>query len=295
MVRLRFFFFGWIIFWFSQAALSNEIEWSRKIARKIIADAYCGPLGPSLPERPPDGSMFENTRILLEVGHESVEGIIRDGILNQFQVGTENTLAAKSDKSRRRRLSSERSGSWGRLDSDMQESNPYHFLRPKYAFLDLTRRVSSYHRPTFIYGEYGNVIFVLKDRVKRRSTWTRQDSFNSPGKAFTFYDSPEIWKVSGYAEAQIWGEVDLRDISEIWVRESVPDLVVDSLIGVGLPLYIYEKAKYNNGDGYHRRRRRISPGNELKIELLDQVVSEPWSDWRGKEEFVSHRCDASLR
>ena len=101
-----------------------------------------------------------------------------------------------------------------------EKSHPFHQLRPKYAFLAPSEKT---RLPT----DYGNVYFVLKHRVKDRSTFTVGDSLNNRSqnrtnnRAFSF-DYPTLLDLEDreYYETQIYGDLNIGDVYEV-----VPELI----------------------------------------------------------------------
>jgi hypothetical protein len=131
-------------------------------------------------------------------------------------------------------------------------ATPANKLRPKYAYMNFHEQVPFNTKAPYNY--YGGAAAVLKEEVKQRSTWTVGDSLNNSGftadlsailksldsiKAFqaTFFSSGiSKHNISStyYAEAQIWGELDLRDVQHFLVRDGALDT---ELSATGLPIY----------------------------------------------------------
>jgi hypothetical protein len=97
-------------------------------------------------------------------------------------------------------------------------------IRPKYAFFG-DKNASGRLIPA--YSDYGDVIAVLKNEVKKRSTWTQGDSLNLKYYfkkninefVHTFYDNTanNLVRFGNYYETQIWGPVTLNDVDHLLV------------------------------------------------------------------------------
>jgi hypothetical protein len=90
-------------------------------------------------------------------------------------------------------------------------------VRPKYSFLLSLENFPSVRSTTI--AQYGNSFAVFKDEVKKRSTWTSEDSLVLAVKdrfaIQNFYLPMEkipSFKGPGYSEAQIWGPATLADV-----------------------------------------------------------------------------------
>ncbi len=112
-------------------------------------------------------------------------------------------------------------------------------------------------------GRYGEWIFVFKDELKKRTTYTPVDSlmrWASPAKSLNCYDCG-LNKVPGYdgeyLEAQIWGGFDLADVDYIMMpKKNVKEETVhgiEFLKQFGLPIYEY-KVKVLNGNFVTRQK-----------------------------------------
>lgn len=95
-------------------------------------------------------------------------------------------------------------------------------LRPKYAYF--IPSLDDTNLKTTISNEYGNVFAVLKNDIKRRSTFTLSDSMDlkDKSKVFTFYSIfPKVKLIdlsNEYLEAQVWGDVKLSDVDYFLVN-----------------------------------------------------------------------------
>lgn len=94
-------------------------------------------------------------------------------------------------------------------------TNQEKLLRPKYAyFLPKSSRLH-------LSDEYGNIFAMVKDHVKKRSTYTLEDSMDLKNKlnAHTFYQKKNLDNsLKSYMEAQIWGLLQLSDIEYLLIN-----------------------------------------------------------------------------
>lgn len=245
--------------------------------------------------------------IHLYIQADTVESVLRKGVLNIHQ-GTKKLQDLPEYA--KRRLRADDVMSLLELERSRRPDAPINKLRPKSAVLEMpiqhdatgariTQRSTGGAR-------YGKVVAVLKDRVKRRTTFTASDSLDLlAGGAFRTWSPAERAKrqlrplvVSGseknhyyhdtrgyseYFEAQVWGEVDLRDVKAFYVApeyaaayrgrarpadEKQREMIraVRALVRSGLPVYAFEEVTQGeprrNGydytyDDYHRRRGRL--------------------------------------
>lgn len=148
-------------------------------------------------------------------------------------------------------------------------------VRPKSAYLLLSDSKSA----SISKGFYGDLIAIPKDELRSRMTWTPTDSFAGPrsihATANTFqYPEPTPPKSFMYYEAQIWGDVNLKDLKEIWVPINVPADVIEKIIETGIPLYYYEDSDPSRairGD-LVGKKMRVLPNN--CSELLGERIGE---------------------
>lgn len=136
-----------------------------------------------------------------------------------------------------------------------------HRLRPKYGFITIKSNPSLYHNPQqqkYFSKEWGNIIAVLKNEVKNRSTLSRFDSLELDDKKngiVTFFanylpdtksetGTPQMW------EAQIWGSLTSSDVDHFLVNCEGLDTVSPSNISLikksGRPVFFCDSVKKNN-------------------------------------------------
>ncbi len=224
---------------------------------------------------------------------ENVEKIVStNSFLNLHQVpsiqgyDTRTTFRDQIEQSLARlRLSKEKSN-----DPD----SPVNKLRPKSAVLEF--RLPADQMPVTRGGKrFGELVAVLKDDVKRRTTYTPYDSgaiFSSP---YTTADRlrKEVRPLlasdyffrplhpSEYFEAQVWGELSLSDVKEFLVPKGFGGDALSKLRETGIPIFQYVEVKVGkekNGyhENYHRRKGRLLfPGAATPCPDLYRGVLEP--------------------
>jgi hypothetical protein len=220
-----------------------------------------------------DYDFWNNTEIQLYFPSRVIDQIAEHGFLNIFQVDRvlngesvvttprpNQPLPSHSGSSRSHRVRAESVLSGLDLndlnsgDAQVQLNR----IRPISTALDLTdntRRGQFGYIHSSITG-YGDVVAVLNDRVRRRTTWTAGDSSNlvnhpSPGRSTEGsdpigrtlnYRSPQRANAYGYFEAQIWGGVSRNDIREFLVSPNISPENLAKLRRFGVPIYEYIEA-----------------------------------------------------
>ncbi|OGR02111.1 MAG: hypothetical protein A2284_11800 [Deltaproteobacteria bacterium RIFOXYA12_FULL_61_11] len=199
----------------------------------------------------------KDARLLMHLKLEAVtdpqrfSGYVTRGFLNLHQTGSTGGL----DKPEVRALL-EDDLALLRLEEEYNPdpSNRVHELRPKYLVLDLTGEVVVGGRRHDA-AHYGNLVFVFKEQVKQRATWTYRDSLDLVQAHFqpTIQLSFGVWTFDeekyrtgvleeyyrlclagtfedallrarpypqGYLEAQVWGPLELSDVNHVLVLEA---------------------------------------------------------------------------
>jgi hypothetical protein len=99
--------------------------------------------------------------------------------------------------------------------------NPANKVRPKFAGFAFKDAVPNAHDHLNTLANYGNVIAVFKDSVKDRTTFSPRNSLGYPNDTYTLDFRPKDWKPNEngnyYWEAQIWGELCLKDVDHFIV------------------------------------------------------------------------------
>jgi hypothetical protein len=107
-------------------------------------------------------------------------------------------------------------------------------------------------RPFDLSNQYGKIIVVFKPEVALRTTYSSRDTFTFDpyvGLSELHGNSGALasgtLKVSSsgrtpFIEAQVWGELDLRDVREFLVPKDLPADSLAKLRAFGLPIYSYE-------------------------------------------------------
>ncbi|MBC74809.1 MAG: hypothetical protein CME64_02220 [Halobacteriovoraceae bacterium] len=192
-------------------------------------------------ERKPGYDYFNDTKIAIAFDSEWTQEILEKGFLNQHRLPHSNgffgpTYRAEAED---RFLGLKIEKSYGNIGTKA------HNLRPKYAFL-LLKKASDQTGYTQIYSGYGNVYAIIKDEVKNRSTFTLEDSLNyNIGKddVRTFFVRPKhpLRLASKYFETQMWGTLDLKNVSHFLVDcphvTNVRSDTLRALKATGKPVY----------------------------------------------------------
>lgn len=129
---------------------------------------------------------------------------------------------------------------------------------------------------------YGDTIFMFKDAVKKRTTWTIKDSLmTSPYRgsrvvnSLGFKDKKDDpmkcdW---GYCEAQIWGSLDLSDVDYVMIKPGaeVPEVLKRNKI----PVYYREEANGKNTGGFVKGELAFAGSPSRKIASIDETTFTP--------------------
>ena len=184
----------------------------------------------------------DDAALILMIPAAALESISRDGFLNQHQ-----TLTSGGFHRERDRFEAEQELAMLRLPFSVKGRG----LLPKYAVLDVpSGDLGRFRLP----GRYGGVAAVFKKRTSLRATWTYADSLDYSQKAGRFgaggAGNPVLARTfayerkkedrnrcGNYCEAQIWGDLSLRDVAYMMVPDSEP--VPAAAARAGIPVYGY--------------------------------------------------------
>ncbi|MCM0604850.1 MAG: hypothetical protein KA715_02040 [Xanthomonadaceae bacterium] len=168
--------------------------------------------------------MFDESKIIMGVPKKYVQKIIDGGFKNLHQLGHSQGVEEAKERSQMEDLMI-----GVRLEKAYGQSRNKHLInsiRPKYAFLQPTERSRRYLPSNSIISQYGGVFFVFKDSVKRRSTFTVDDSLCysciSEHRRIDTYSFSKQLTVDDlkrdrrgdtvFLETQIWGELSIDDV-----------------------------------------------------------------------------------
>lgn len=209
--------------------------------------------------------LFKESEIHLRFQEVDLENVLSAGILNLHQTGKSNANYAPD-----RRVEFEDKFIQIKLGTGPLANQ----LRPKYAVVDLTRNANlgKFKEPL---KWYGNIVAVLKDEVKKRATWTEDDSFeNYTVGPKTFYtDTFNKLNRGTYVEAQIWGELDIRDFDHFLINGEISFENLNKLKEVGLPIYA-AKLLIKNNRYRSVKVEQLYTGNPEKIAELQQSLED---------------------
>ena len=108
-----------------------------------------------------------------------------------------------------------------KLEDQYSRTEPLNTLRPKYAYLGILKP-SKNHFSKYV-PKYGNIIAVFKDEIKRRATFSTDDSLGLKDvneiKTFFYRSEKPLEKEQNlYWEAQIWGEICIKDVDHFLIN-----------------------------------------------------------------------------
>src|SRR5262249_25025957 len=147
-----------------------------------------------------------NNEIHLHFPEALVPQVISEGFLNSHQT---NTTGGTNNFSRRVYLEDNTSGFYVAGATNSAGSNSYKRIRPKSALLQLSG--GSFSRDFMVMPQqYGRIVAVPDDCVRKRATWSDGDSYAKTGRApdcKSFLSKQWLYAApSDYFEVQIWGE-----------------------------------------------------------------------------------------
>jgi len=232
---------------------------SKAIALSLIARLYKQELKDDLNKKNVLRiDLFEKTEIIMAVRQKYVGSILEFGFKNYHQIQHTEGAAEPRDRAVLEDLMLGL-----RLEKDYGTSrykDLVNQIRPKYAFLQPSSEVESVLPDNSITDQYGEIFFVFKSSVKRRSTFTSDDSLcfhclknltKIGNKTFFSTVNPldlrrEREGHSVFLDAQIFGELSSSDVDYALVScgdaagehfEPVQKKVVQQLKRAGIDVY----------------------------------------------------------
>ena len=194
---------------------------------------------------------LNDTTITMAFDSKWISAIIRKGYLNQHRSGQSNGALTKS-----RRATLEDSMIGARLeDSYNSIGQKVHNVRPKYAFLNLTKQTAKTGFNEFL-GQYGNVYAVFSKNVKVRSTFTAGDSLNigagfDENHTFFYKSDSHIKHTNHYFEAQVWGELTIKNVEYFLINcshvSNISSEQIKALQATKVPVYDCSTKKKSGG------------------------------------------------
>lgn len=184
---------------------------------------------------------INDTKIAIAFSEKYAAGIISKGFLNQHQIKRSNGAFAPVFRAdlEDRLIGHELSPAYR---ADKEKVNR---LRPKYAFL-IMDKIKRDMGLNSILPNYGNIYAILNKSAKSRSTFTAGDSLDmratyKDAKTFFFRSRQPLKLRDVYFEAQIWGELDMKDVNHFLVNCShTPNIsqnTISLLKRTGLPVH----------------------------------------------------------
>ena len=201
---------------------------------------------------------MEAREIHIYRGTKHLKQIVQTGLLNIHQTGTSSFESEFERRSVAENQFAELKISDSGKAADPEDRS--NFLRPKYGVLQITS--SDYFGADYnlASNQLGPVTAVLKPEVLKRTTYSTEDSlllYDGEGRTLTKAQLRKIIRPlsdpilylttpSQYFEAQVWGELDLRDVLEWRVLNSVRKGPIDILKSTGIPIYRAETENFRD-------------------------------------------------
>ena len=187
----------------------------------------------------PDYDYYQDSKIQMAFWERLIEPIANGCFKNQHQTHTSGGMydgyGRASLENRMIRVKLEPS-------YNDAPANPVDNIRPKYAYLGLQKP-----KPSLITRFdpiYGNIIAVFKDEVKDRTTFTPGDSLvvdASETRTLHYRSTIPLQLQAVYWEAQVWGELCVRDVDYFLVNcrnlSDVSTGAIERLKALHKPIY----------------------------------------------------------
>lgn len=228
----------------------------------------------------PNYDFQAHTLLQLKFNDKYVNSIKQSCFLNQHQVNHSDGLLNQN-----RRANIEDSLIGIDLENSYKggTSNLVNTVRPKYGFLGFEKDTNGQQRNRFS-RQYGNIVAVLKNEVKDRTTFTQVDSLdgnmNSDGdvvygniQAYSFkYRSRSVLPRikdpvadEDYWEVQVWGTLCMSDVDYFLINcpgdNKVSQNSLTTLKSIGLPVY---KCEFVSDRSHFEKGKLIFAGDATK-------------------------------
>lgn len=244
---------------------------SRLIAESLVHRMERARDSVSARERAQNGIVRELTfdarahaEVQLHFHEHAAAGALEYGILVQHQTGFSGGGSVYAPIARAK-AEDAMSGLQIGQDPNPEISSFAHALLPRYGTVDLDRPVDIGRLSGS--GEYGKVILVLDKESHRRVTYSAGDSLGLAREAnMKVYTQTlsggrlTVPKDNFVYEAQVWGEVDVRDAQEFRVIEPIAPSVLKQLRATGLPVYSSQEIE-EHGRTRQTRGRLLIPAD----------------------------------
>lgn len=216
-------------------------------------------------------TMGEESDIMMFVPSGVLEGIEQYGFQNQHVTRTTKGCNCRED---RYAAEAELSGLMVGYGPKAKE------VLPKYSALSINKKGKLDGGGDA--SNYGDTIFMFKEDVKKRTTWTIKDSLaTAPYRGSRVVNSLGF-KDKGddpmkcewlYCEAQIWGGLDLSDVDYVMIKPGaeVPEVLKRN----NIPVYYREDAKGKNTGGFVKGDLAFAGNPSRKIASIDEVSFTP--------------------
>ncbi len=228
-------------------------------------------------------ALEEDSDIMMFVPSSALDGIAKFGFQNQHSTRTSNGTNDRGFRYAAENTFNQMILGYGPKSKE---------VLPKYAALDLKRADNI--GQTITPNHYGDVIFVMKKDVKKRTSWTPADSLGYHGfrqskvpNTLKFKEHKDLnFKCNIYCEAQIWGPLDYSDVEYVMIAPGVN--VPESLKTAQIPVYFHKESnssvKLQKGEiAYEANKKKIiltdpsliNPSNPIEKKILDaKMVSK---------------------
>jgi hypothetical protein len=201
----------------STTARASETGDTREMARLLVSTLPVdSPTAPTAAE-------IAKIRIWIAFSLDSLPVIAKIGVKNLFETGTSS---ASANLANRRAIEN---GTFGKvLPTELAD------FRPKYAFL-----LHEDARPVKVMDQYGSVFLEVSPSVYDRTTFSYGDSLDTGSSMRPLAKHPveatrvrALYSGFGYAEAQVWGTLEIDEIDSIVVPRDLGPRALENLLAL---------------------------------------------------------------
>jgi hypothetical protein len=279
------------------------------IARTLVFRNFQKNIRPRLVDEElisPSRDLYADSQFQMSVHLKDFPGIIANGFKNQHQT---HTTAGCNCVKERSALEDILLGITieETYDGQTHLERKANHIRPKYCFYGFSKFAEGY-TPGY-QSQYGEIVAVFKNTVKKKATVTQGDSLDIGSKVQTwspYYEATgETFPLKGiYYEAQLWGEIGISDVAHFLVgcfkdeAENVRGTakkILSNLSNAGLkiPLYTCQTQVLENEGNILKMGKQITLANLKTLPVGTPAATEDATEEKPADPFIMSIVSAS--